>query len=377
MNLSTFCILLYLHNRSKVADKNYCTKLLLFFSSSGLVISSGPVFAAFSICNRIRAKSFSLARPRPKISGIPNICSMYRLIFIPFFLLWIPDAIAQDVRPLEVVINEILFNPVKDGYDYVEGFNRSGRTIDLTGLQLARRNLAGEITVKRKIQTGTPMLGAGGYFVITPNENWLRQHYRTGVPATICTMTSMPSFPNDEGIVVLLNGEDVIIDEVHYSRKWHFPLITDPSGVALERIDPEGPSQDKNNWTSASSSSGYGTPGFVNSHFQASFRTEEEMVITPPVFSPDNDGADDLAQIRFQINEPGYVANLWVFDVSGRRVRYLLKNQLLGTSGLYAWDGLDDNGSSLPQGVYILRAEIFNTAGRTRRFLRTIVLAHR
>ncbi len=278
---------------------------------------------------------------------------------------------------MEIVINEILFNPVKDGHDYVEGLNRGSRIFDLTGLWLARRNLAGEITVKRKIETSTPLLAPGGYFLITSNESWLRQHYRTGAAAIICRMVSMPSFPDDEGIVVLLDSGDKVVDEVHYSRKWHFALISDPEGVALERIDPDGASQDKNNWTSASSSSGYGTPGFVNSHFLAASRTEEEMVVTPPVFSPDNDGADDLAQIRFRTSGPGFVANLLVFDMSGRRVRHLLKNQLLGAEGLFTWDGLDDNGGPLPQGVYVLLAEIFNTAGRTKRFRRALVLARR
>lgn len=274
------------------------------------------------------------------------------------------------------MINEILFNPVKDGYDYVEGFNRSGRVLDLGSLWLARRNLAGEITVKRKLPADV-LLPPGGYFVATPNETWLRRQYRTSPTAIICTIVSMPAFPDNEGIVVLLNSRDTVVDEVHYSEKWHFPLVSDPSGVALERMDPHAASQDPNNWTSASSSSGYGTPGFINSHFLATSGMEEEMEVTPAVFSPDNDGFDDHAQIRFQAAGPGYLVNLVVFDSRGRSVRHLLKNQLLGARGQYTWDGLDDQERQLPIGIYILHAEIFDMTGRTKRFRRTLVLARR
>src|SRR3546814_4183484 len=40
-------------------------------------------------------------------------------------------------EPGEVVINEILFNPVEGGADYVEIYNRSGKILDLKDLQLA------------------------------------------------------------------------------------------------------------------------------------------------------------------------------------------------------------------------------------------------
>ena len=34
----------------------------------------------------------------------------------------------------------------------------------------------------------------------------------------------MPSFSDDAGDVIILNGQGNIVDEVDYSDKWHFPL---------------------------------------------------------------------------------------------------------------------------------------------------------
>ena len=51
--------------------------------------------------------------------------------------------------------------------------------------------------------------------------------------------------------------------------------------------------------------------------------------VTPKVFSPDNDGLDDIATIQYKINEPGYVANITIFDATGRPVSNLVRNGTL------------------------------------------------
>src|SRR5207253_4935486 len=106
-------------------------------------------------------------------------------------------------------------------------------------------------------------------------------------------------------------------------------------------INYEVNSQDKNNWTSASSSSGYGTPGSINSQYRLFETGTTEMSVLPKVFSPDNDGHDDFATISIHMNEAGTVANAVIYDVTGRRIRYLLKNEVLGTINTFIWDGYD------------------------------------
>jgi hypothetical protein len=164
---------------------------------------------------------------------------------------------------------------------------------------------------------------------------------------------------------------------LNYSEKWHFGLIAEPSGIALERMSYQMRTQDKNNWTSASSSSGFGTPGYQNSQFRSDPGTVGEIVVSPKIFSPDNDGTDDFGMIRYNMKEHGYVANLIIYDVAGRRVRYLLKNEILGMSGQYKWDGLDDEMQELPQGMYILVTQLFNLKGNTKKFKHVITLARR
>jgi len=144
----------------------------------------------------------------------------------------------------------------------------------------------------------------------------------------------------------------------------------------LERINFDGPSLQAN-FHSAATSAGYGTPGYKNSQYSLHEDLSDTITVTPNIFSPDNDGNDDFATINYSFPSPGYVSNITIFDASGRPVRYLQKNSLNGLQGYYRWDGLDDKNRQLPQGIYIIYTEIFNTAGKKKQFKNTIVLARR
>jgi hypothetical protein len=195
-------------------------------------------------------------------------------------------------------------------------------------------------------------------------------------PDAFLKIKSMPSFPNDKGNVIILNGQGNLVDEVNYSDKWHFALVHNTQGVSLERIDFNSLSV-QNNFHSAATSAGYGTPGFKNSQYKSDNVPGEEIHVTPEIFSPDNDGHDDFATINYIFPTPGYVTNITIFDASGRPVRYLQKNSLSGVTGMYRWDGLNDKNQKLPQGIYIIYTEIFNKDGKKKQFKNTIVLARR
>ena len=180
-----------------------------------------------------------------------------------------------------------------------------------------------------------------------------------------------------KGSVLLLNQQGAVVDEVKYSDDWHFKLIDNAEGVSLERVDADGPSQEAANWHSAASTAGYGTPGYKNSQFKNLQSIAATIEVTPKVFSPDNDGFNDIATIQYKIDQPGYVANVTIFDAAGRPIRNLVRNGTLSTAGYWNWDGLDDKGLKLPVGTYIIFTEIFNLQGKKDKFKNAIVLARR
>lgn len=277
----------------------------------------------------------------------------------------------------DIVLNEILFNPRSNAYDYVELYNRGNKVVDAASLYIANRQDTGVAGSLKKLSEEPHYFFPGDYLVITEDETSLQKEYLVKNAAAVLSLSSLPSYPDDKGVVVLLNGAGDVIDEVAYSKDWHFGLIAEDDGVALERIDPDGESQDKDNWHSAASTAGFGTPTYKNSQYRQTEKVNATLNISPKIFSPDNDGYEDKTNISYLLSESGYVANILIFDASGRLVRSLVNNGLLGLKGSWSWDGLDEKRQRLPMGTYIIFTELFNLQGKKQQFKNVVVLARR
>jgi hypothetical protein len=274
----------------------------------------------------------------------------------------------------DLVINEILFNPKPAGYDYVEIYNRTNKIIDATNLYLANRDADNNLSSPKRISISEVSLFPGEYLVVTENKSSLLQQYFAKNPNAIYEINSLASYPDDKGTVVITNAAGDVIDEVNYSADWQFALINNQQGIALERIDPSASSEDKNNWHSASTTSGYGTPTYKNSQYKQTGIISGNIEIPLKAFSPDNDGIDDFLTINYKMELPGYIANVFVFDAGGRMVKYLAKNNLLGIKGFFTWDGTNETNEKLPNGMYIIYTEIFNLSGQKNTFKNVVNL---
>jgi Lamin Tail Domain/CHU_C Type IX secretion signal domain len=280
-----------------------------------------------------------------------------------------------DAAAGEWIINEILFNPRSNAFDFVELYNNSNKIFDASKLYIANRNSTGVISSIKPLSIAPFYIFPGDYIVETDDADNLAMQYLVKNPDNVLPISSPPSFSDDEGTVVALNFQGNIVDEVKYKDDWHFKLIDDAEGVSLERIDPDGPSQKETNWHSAASTAGYATPTYKNSQYKLVNTINATVSISPKVFSPDNDGRDDIATIQYAVTEAGYIANVTIFDAAGRPVRNLVRNGTLGLNGYWNWDGLDDKGNKLAIGTYILYTEIFNLQGKKERFKNVVVLA--
>jgi hypothetical protein len=283
----------------------------------------------------------------------------------------------EDAAAGEWIINEILFNPRSNAFDFVEFYNNSNKIFDASKLFIANRNSSGVISSIRPLSAVPLYVFPGDYIVETEDAANLALQYLVKNPDNVLIISSPPSFSDNEGTVIALNFQGTVVDEVKYKDDWHFKLIDDPEGVSLERIDPAGPSQDPANWHSAASTAGYGTPTYKNSQYKLVNAINAAIGVSPKVFSPDNDGRDDIATIQYEITEPGFIANITIFDAAGRPIRNLVRNGTLGLKGYWNWDGLDDKGLKLPVGTYIIFTELYNLQGKKEKFKNTIVLARK
>jgi Lamin Tail Domain/Bacterial Ig-like domain len=278
---------------------------------------------------------------------------------------------------LDVIINEVLFNPKSDGTDYVELYNRSTKIINLKELFIANRNSTNLISSLKQISLQNIAMFPGEFLVLSEDETIVKRQFVAKNLSAFINISSMPSYSDDKGNVILTNNAGKIIDELAYDDKWHFALISNTEGIALERIDPNAKTQNKDNWHSASKDAGYGTPSYQNSQFRLDLQVQGDVNTSPEVFSPDNDGTDDFLTISYRFPETGYVMNITVYDAGGRPVKSLQRNAVCSQSGNFRWDGLNDKMQQLPVGPYIIFTEVFNLAGKVKRFKNQVVLARR
>ncbi|WP_167619539.1 lamin tail domain-containing protein [Maribellus sediminis] len=274
----------------------------------------------------------------------------------------------------DLLINEVLFNPVPDGEDFVEIYNYSEKKIPLNKLYLASRDKENELTQVYSLTSEKITFEPNSYLALTKDTNGVFPWFSIKCPDCFLQMEKFPSFNNDEDVVVLLNKQLEIIDEFSYTEDLHLPVFHDREGVSLERISFEAPTNDPDNWHSASSFAGYATPGYKNS--QADIEGNEKVSVTfePESFSPNNDGYHDNYSIHFELDKPGYLCTIKVFDSAGRLVNTLARNNVIGTSETADWDGTDENGQRQNLGVYIVLVELYDLKGNVKQFKDGVVL---
>ena len=266
---------------------------------------------------------------------------------------------ASSVQPGEIILNELLPAPFAEGSEYIELYNRSQQTLSLTGLALATRKADGSISTLYPLSTITTPLEPGGYVLLSKLLSGVEAFYLISSPQALYEV-KLPVLANNGATVVLLRLTDLtVIDEVSYSPKWHDSAIKDPKGVALERLDPDKPTQDATNWHSAAESAGYGTPGYRNS--QQLLPSSTQNGFERPYWSD----SERSYLLRYQLADAGYRCRIWVFDTMGRRIAEIANLSTLATEGTLRWDGIGYDGSRPKPGIYIFYAELFLPNGTT------------
>jgi hypothetical protein len=276
----------------------------------------------------------------------------------------------------DIIINEVLFNPRTGGSDFVELYNRSPRAIDLRLWTIAERN-SGDIGDISPVVEELYVLLPGEFMVLTEDPQDIRLDYPLGRSRRYVSLDDLPSMQDDMGTIVLRDPLLNVQDEFSYSEDYHFALIDDVNGVSLERVDYERLTDDPTNWHSAAENVGWATPGYENSQLSPANASDQSFDIDPEVFSPDNDGFQDLLNITYKLDSPGQVANITIFDRDGRRVRLLVQNELLSTEGVISWDGVTDEGGKARIGVYVVLIELFDLEGDVSSTKKTCVVAGR
>ncbi|MGB0886138.1 MAG: lamin tail domain-containing protein [Chitinophagales bacterium] len=275
----------------------------------------------------------------------------------------------------DLVLNEILSNPYTGAQDYIEIYNTTNQAIDLNGLSFIEyyTDYTDSIQDASAVLTSNYVLPPNAYFTFSEDTESVFLNYIVDKPEWLFEL-NIPNLADKEGDIAIVFFDSIIIDRLHYFSRWNFELLDTDNGVALERIKASGETQDDANWASAAAGVGFGTPTAKNSMAFVDVEQEGIVTVSPEVFTPNQDGIDDFALINYTLDQAGYVADVGVYDVVGRKIKDLATKETIGAEGFWKWDGTNYNREKAKIGMYVVLVSLFDLDGKKKQYKKTVVL---
>jgi hypothetical protein len=305
--------------------------------------------------------------------------------------------VTRPAKSGNVVINEIMYAPVKDPDDnipdqgqYIELRNIAKYAVSLKDVSLHDApDENGDVRSIYFVTTQSKYIPPDQTALIYSDTARSFSKSRVAVFFHLSEKPQTSLLRADRKTLSLTSTSDAIylagktgktIDSVYYNDSWQNPNLAATKGLSLERINPKGPSNNSSNWGTSTAELG-GTPDQENTLYQVPEQNKKQKVgirLTPNPFSPDGDGHDDRLFINYKLDGSNYLITVDIYDRYGRKVRELVNDKPAGLQGSLIWDGLKDNGSRNRIGFYIIIFKAHDSSnGHSKAFKKTVVLARR
>ncbi len=285
------------------------------------------------------------------------------------FIYYIPDS-------TDIIINEILPHPKTGCSKYIEIYNKTKYPIQIKNLYLANYSNDSLYNIINLTDNPDLKLAPHEYLTISTDTENIKLTYPVH-GSNYLQIKSFPKMSSDSGKIAILTRNNFIVDKLSYDKNMHNKLISDDKGVALERINPDVATNDKNNWTSASATVHYGTPSLKNSQY---FNTDSlaelgDIKLSSFVFSPDDDGYQDLLHISITNKTANTFCTIVITNRNGNIIKHLVQNELISTHQNYYWDGSDDYGRIVKRNFYVIVIKLYTSDGVEQIYKHTIAIA--
>ncbi|MFA5012387.1 MAG: lamin tail domain-containing protein [Ignavibacteria bacterium] len=261
----------------------------------------------------------------------------------------------------DLLINEIMFDPLTTSCEWIELYNNSGKYLSLNGWKAIVGTKSINIFSDCKFY-----LQPNSYLVIAADSTLYNRFgflNSTTDSSRRVLLNSDLTLVNTGAVIKVTDVLNNIIDSLIYSDKWHNNNLSDTKGYSLERINTSLPSTLSSIWSSSADPLG-GTPGKKNSIYTSNNK-ETSLSISPNPFSPDGDGWEDFTIIKYKLKTNTAQVRVKIFDVKGRIIKTLLNNQISGSESQIVFDGKDESGEKLRVGIYVAFLEAVDDNGGT------------
>ena len=283
-------------------------------------------------------------------------------------------------RPVNgsVVINEVMYDPMDGVPEFIELYNPGSQFYDLKDMTISIVKEGAPASEMLPLCEASRLIPPGEMVVLCQNCKTLIEAYGLENGDNLVEPGKLSQMNNSGGTLYLADRSGSTVDVMSYADDMHVALLHDTRGISLERIRIDRSGTDPDNWHSAASIEGYATPGQKNSQAAPEGQADELLHVDPVVFSPNNDGFQDLLQIRLSPRQQGVVIRIRITDLNGNPVRTLANNHISGAESIYFWDGECDNGEMAEMGIYVIHVTGYNTgSGGSWRRRRSVGVIYR
>ncbi len=277
------------------------------------------------------------------------------------------------IKQQDIIINEVLFNPLAYENRFIELYNNSNHIFDLSELYFATvKNNALENIVR--VSNQPRYFFPKTFVALTPNIQQIAEKYPSADKTNLIGF-DMPSLSNDSSCLIIANRASDTIDKMCYSKLWHYPNLPTIEGVSLEKIYYTLNGTEKANWYS-SAYPYYGTPTKENSQFKQFPLPASHFALSTSFLSPNGDGNNDFVLLRYQFSRHDISFSIKIFSLQGDPVCTIANGTLAGIDGQLLWAGTNDSNNVLASGNYIILVHYFDTEGHsnTEKFFVTLAL---
>lgn len=264
----------------------------------------------------------------------------------------------------KILISEVQPN---DTQEFVELYNPNDADVDLTNWYFQRKTAGSQSwsTFASSSLFSGKIISKNGYFLIA------RTGYYSG-PANIFVETAITR----DNSFALKNPNGDVSDKLGFGSAQDSELSPAPNPEAGQSIgrkwDPTNNIQQDTNNNFADFELETPTPNAKNTAYTTpivppvnnSQPSITVYTISNSTISPDNDGVDDTTSIDLAFSEDVQV-NFDILNSSGVKVRDLYSSSKVKNPDAKIWDGKDNSGAVVPNGVYTLQVVITDSDGNS------------
>lgn len=265
----------------------------------------------------------------------------------------------------ELLISEILFNPIVGGVDFVELYNNSNSVIDLHEIEISNGLNSYKLGDIANFSTNNRYLLSKKYTVLSISNSSILEYFSVPEPSALIECNKLISMPDEGGNILILNSNKEIIDHLEYSKDWHLSWLENIEGRSLERKNFERETNSRENWASATDNYGKGSPTGKNSQYSSAEEiSDKSFWLSNSIVNPEKGIGNKQLEINYEISGETSLIRVRLFNLSGEFVAELFSDLSIRNNGVLPWD-LAIDGKLLEMGTYILSIESYLENGHS------------